>query len=200
MHCTSSDGAVDCSDNARNMQQEQITLNHGTLGAHPSPDPERSQAMRKRFISLQSSSPSDSATWLPIEQIASVEVTSEDVSYPIENALLPSAETGWRAARPGEQTIRLIFDEPQQLRRIYLVFSETEVERSQEFVLRWSSDDGQTFHDIVRQQWNFSPPGSTQETEDYPVALTGVTQRELKIMPDRSGGNVCASLAQLRLA
>jgi hypothetical protein len=43
---------------------------------------------------------------------------------------------GWRAAEFGAQIIRLIFDEPQRLERISLVFEETETERTQEFVLR----------------------------------------------------------------
>src|SRR5450432_2571871 len=146
--------------------------------------------MRKRIISPNTSNTGEvGANWLPLERIASVEVTSEESSYPIEGALLPGSETGWRAALPGEQTIRLIFDSPQPLRHIRLVFLDHEVERSQEFVLRWSSDGGQTFHEIVRQQWNFNLHDSTQETEDYRVELSDVTQVELKIVPDKSGGN-----------
>jgi hypothetical protein len=142
----------------------------------------------------------DEKDWLPVEQLALVEVTSEEPSHPIEGALLPGSETGWRAALPGEQTIRLIFVSPQILRHIRLLFLESEVERLQEFVLRWSADGGQTFHEIVRQQWNFSPHGSTEEIEDYRVELTGVTQLELKLVPDRSKGDARASLAEFRLA
>jgi hypothetical protein len=98
------------------------------------------------------------------------------------------------------QTIRLIFDQPQPLRRIWLQFAETERERTQEFVLRWSPDGGHTFHQIVRQQWNFSPAGAPQELEDYQVALDGVTMLELTIVPDTRGGTARASLAELRLA
>lgn len=157
--------------------------------------------MRKRIIStIPPSAPEVDVDWLPIDKIASVEVTSEDASHPIENALLAGMEMGWRAAQSGEQMIRLIFDRPQQLRRIRLLFVEHEVERSQEFVLRWSSDDGQTFHEIVRQQWNFSPQGAGEESEDYGVELSGVTQLELKIVPDRSKGNAHATLARLCLA
>ena len=50
--------------------------------------------------------------WLDMEQLAQVEVTSEDSAHPIEAALVPGGESGWRAAQPGEQTIRLIFDQP----------------------------------------------------------------------------------------
>ena len=67
-------------------------------------------------------------------------------------------------------------------------------------MLRWSPDGGQTLHEIVRQQWNFSPHGATRQTEDHRVDLTGVTVLELSIVPDISGGTAHASLAQLRLA
>lgn len=157
--------------------------------------------MRKRMISASpTDTPETNMDWLPLDQIAAVEVSSEDSSHPIEDALLGGQGMGWRAALPGEQTIRLTFDNPQGIRRIRLAFMEHEVERSQEFVLRWSPDDGQTFHEIVRQQWNFNPQNSAQEIEEYPVDLVGATQLELKIVPDRSGGDARASLAQLSLA
>ncbi len=51
----------------------------------------------------------------------------------------------------------------------------------------------------MRQQWNFSPPGTERETEDYAVELSDVTALELNIVPDKSGGEVRASLECLRL-
>ncbi len=137
--------------------------------------------------------------WLDLERVAQVEITSEDVDFPIESALIPGTGKGWQAAQPGEQTIRLLFDEPLRVRRIHLVFQEDEQERTQEFVLRWSPDGGQSYREILRQQFNFSPPGASREVEDYDVELSGVTILELKIVPDISGGNARASLAQLRL-
>jgi hypothetical protein len=137
--------------------------------------------------------------WLDLELLAQVEVTSEDNDYPIESALIPGTGPGWQAGQPGEQTIRLLFDEPLRLRGIHLVFQEDERERTQEFVLRWSPDGGQSYREIVRQRFNFSPPGASREVEDYDVELSGVTILELKIVPDISGGNAKASLAQLRL-
>ena len=158
--------------------------------------------MRKSTISTVKppAAPETSAGWLRLDQIAMVEVTSEEASYPVENALLDSLEAGWRAALPGDQTIRLLFDTPCQLRRIYLRFLEREAERSQEFVVRWSPNDGRNFHEIVRQQWNFSPHGSAEEVEVYHVELSEVTQLEVKIIPDRSRGPAHATLTQLRLA
>jgi hypothetical protein len=137
--------------------------------------------------------------WVDLDLSAQVEITSEDVGYSIESALIPGVGPGWRAAQPGEQTIRLLFDEPMRLKRVHLVFQESEQERTQEFVLRWSPDGGQSYREIVRQQYNFSPPGATSEVEDYDVDLDGVTALELRIVPDISRGSARASLAQWRL-
>ena len=157
--------------------------------------------MRKRIITqVQKDTASPDQDWLNMEEIAEVEITSEDAAHPIESALLPSQASGWRAAEPGQQTIRLLFNHPQRLRRIWMNFLEPGTERTHEYVLRWSPDSGQSFREIVRQQWNFSPQGTTSETEDYHVELPAVTVLELSIIPDIRGGIAFASLAQLRLA
>jgi hypothetical protein len=157
--------------------------------------------MRKRIIGQ---GPRAVATaepgWVDLERLAQVEITSEDADYPIESALIPGRGSGWRAAEPGEQTIRLLFDAPRQLKRIHLVFQEDEQERTQEFVLRWSPDGGQSYREIVRQQYNFSPPDAAREVEDYDIDLDGVTALELRIVPNISGGSALASLTQLRVA
>ena len=98
------------------------------------------------------------------------------------------------------QTIRLLFAHPQPLRRIWLHFKEAHIERTQEYVLRWSADGGQSFREIVRQQWNFSPHGATSQTQDHHVELPAVTVLELNITPDISGGLALASLAKWQLA
>lgn len=157
--------------------------------------------MRKRIIGHGSGEVAAAElSWLNLEHLAQVEITSEDANYPIESALIPGKGLGWRAAQPGEQTIRLLFNEPLNLKRIHLVFQEDEQERTQEFVLRWSPDGGQSYREIVRQQYNFSPPDAAREVEDYDVDLDAVTALELKIVPDISGGSARASLAQLRVA
>ena len=157
--------------------------------------------MRKSQITrIPQNAPLRDQAWMDVNRIASVEVSSEESDYPIESALLLEGKRGWRAANPGMQTIRLIFDEPQKLRRILLVFEDTENNRTQEFVLRWSPDIQYSSREIVRQQWNFSPPDSVRETEDYVVELSEVKVLELMIVPDKSGGEVRASLVSLRLA
>jgi hypothetical protein len=157
--------------------------------------------MRKRLITpISQDAPHLDEGWLDLDRAAAVEVTSEDKDYPVEAALVSGEMRGWRAGSPGIQTIRLIFDEPQRLIRIALVFEENETERSQEFVLRWSPDGGLSFREIVRQQWNFSPPETVREIEDYRVDLSGVTVLELVIVPSISRGAARASLKSLRLS
>jgi hypothetical protein len=136
---------------------------------------------------------------LDLDREAMVEVTSEDQDCPVEAALVLGETRGWRAAVSGAQTVRLIFDKPQRLTRISLVFEETDTERTQEFVLRWSGDGGHSFREIVRQQWNFSPPNSILEVEEYRVELSDVTVLELIIVPDIRRGSARASLKSLRL-
>jgi hypothetical protein len=157
--------------------------------------------MRKRqIISIPQNAATSDEDWLDIGREASVEVTSEETGFPIESALLAEISQGWRAADSGDQTIRLIFDEPRRLRRIWLVFEDNQGGRTQEFVLRWSPDGGRSFREIVRQQWNFSQPDAVRETENYAVELSEVTVLELIISPDKSGGEIRASLANLGLA
>ncbi|HEY0161663.1 MAG TPA: hypothetical protein VGB69_03220 [Edaphobacter sp.] len=141
-------------------------------------------------------------SWLDLEKVAVVEISSEDPAFPIEHALAHTDMNGWRAAATGPQRIRLLFDRPQEIRRIQLHFVENEAERSQEFWLL-AFAEGELF-EIVRQQWNFSPQGSPEELEDYKVEMKGVTALELRIDPDRSHdpsqSRHFASLRRLRLA
>ena len=156
--------------------------------------------MRKLIVNRDSQNVSaTNQNWLDLEPFAQVEITSEDVGHPIESALTPGRRSGWRAARAGEQIIRLLFDKPQRIRRIHLLFCEDKKERTQEFVLRWSPNHGQSYTEIVRQQYNFSPLAATREVEDYGVDLDGVTALELRILPDVSG-SAYGSLAEWFLA
>ena len=156
--------------------------------------------MRKTLLPPMSEpSAGSEPAWLDLERLARVEVSSEDPAHPVEQALRMGRPSGWRAGASGAQTLRLRFDEPQLLQRIRVHFEESQHERRQEFALRWSAD-GTSFREIVRQQWNFSPSGSTREAENYAVMLSGVAVLELHIVPDTSGGDAHASLAELRIA
>ena len=101
--------------------------------------------MRKQTINSGSEAVSRSGdVWLDLERLAQVEITSESAEHPIESALIPDRGPGWRAAQPGKQTIRLIFDQPLALGHILLRFDEKEQGRTQEFVLRWLAEGQQS--------------------------------------------------------
>jgi hypothetical protein len=158
--------------------------------------------MRKIVVSQNVNGQPESDAWLELEKIASVEISSEDPAFPIEHALGKTPTTGWRASAPGPQRIRILFDQPQTIRRIQLHFVDRASERSQEFWMLALVDS--ELREIARQQWNFSPNGATEEIEDLKVELNGVTALELRIDPDRSHDPTqsqhIASLASLRLA
>lgn len=159
--------------------------------------------MRKSIVSPSAAAvPPISELWRDLERIARVEISSEDEQFPIEHALGKKETTGWRAAATGPQLIRLHFDEPQNIKRIRLHFVDAAAERSQEFAVY--AGTGTDVKEIVRQQWTFSPYGSTEEIEDYNVNLSGITTLEVRIDPDRSHdpkqSREYASLQSLKLA
>ena len=159
--------------------------------------------MRKSIVSPSAVTATPiSDLWRDLERIARVEISSEDEQFPIEHALGKKATTGWRAAGTGPQLIRLHFDEPLNIKRLQLHFVDKTAERSQEFAV--FAGAGAELKEVVRQQWSFSPHGSTEEIEDYTVNLSGITTLELKIDPDRSHdpkqSQSYASLQSLKLA
>jgi hypothetical protein len=156
--------------------------------------------MRKSILSQPAADASLPAAreWLDLQELASVEISSEDAQHPFENAL-PGGKGGWRAGVPGPQVIRLTFDHPQAIRRIRLEFREASRERSQEFALFATSAADQK-REVVRQQWTFSPGGSTVEVEDYSLDLPEVLSLELKIDPGRHDHQAIATLESISIA
>jgi hypothetical protein len=157
--------------------------------------------MRKRVMAPEASNPEqkDQEEWLDLEESASVEVTSEDPAFPIEDALVGHQRPGWRAAVRGMQVIRLVLDHPRPLSRIRLEFADTDNSRTQEFTLQWSRA-GAAMIEIVRQQWTFSPQGATSEIEDYRVSLENVSILELTLKPDLTLETAFATLTSWRIS
>jgi uncharacterized protein (DUF736 family) len=159
--------------------------------------------MRKTMINpIDENSAFSDLSFLDLEYLARVEFTSECPEHPVESALLLGNDlgAGWQAACEGEQTIRVVFDQPQTIEHIILIFDELQQSRTQEFVLLWSMDKEDSYREILRQQYHFSPPNTTREHEHYEVKLNQLKMLELRITPDIDGGEACAKLKQLRLA
>lgn len=136
--------------------------------------------------------------WRNLEEAVEVELTSEDPECPIERALLGEGTTGWRADSAGAQTISLSWREPVRIRRIRLVFEEHSRARTQEFALCAFAGEGP--REIVRQQFTFSPPGTTVEREEYATNLDAVSRLELAIVPAIDEGDAIATLREWRIA
>ena len=136
--------------------------------------------------------------WRSLDDSVEVELTSEDPEWPIEHALQDHESSGWRAAAAGAQTITLVWHEPTTIKRIRLVCEEHSRARTQEFTLRAFTSDGP--REIVRQQFTFSPPGTTLEREEYATNLDAVSRLELVIIPAIDGGDAVATLKEWRIA
>ncbi|HEX4308869.1 MAG TPA: hypothetical protein VHZ25_02510 [Acidobacteriaceae bacterium] len=137
-------------------------------------------------------------SWLDLEHLASLEISSEDPAHPFEHALAGTESEGWKSCDPGPQTIRFKFDEPRSIRRVRVEFREPHAERSQEFTLSAVSNGEK--REIVRQQFSFSPSGATAEIEDYTVNLANVSSLELVIDPGRHDRQAHASLQSIAIA
>jgi hypothetical protein len=156
--------------------------------------------MQKKITpAIQKSGPSTDGGWLDLAAVAEVEITSEQPEHPIEAALLPGKNKGWRANEPGQQVIRLLFSPAQKITHIHLHFEESAVVRTQQYVLQWSPQPNQPCREIVRQQWNFSPRGATAEIEDHHIDLPPVAVLELIIDPDQGNQAAFASLESMRI-
>jgi hypothetical protein len=160
----------------------------------------KGQPMRKQVIAqeVREERPAE-GIFLDLETLARVEITSEDPANTIESALVAGQGNGWRAAAPGPQKIRVLFDLPRRIRRVRLVFEEAHAERTQEFALSWLPAGEKAGRFLVRQQYTFSPGGATREVEDYAFDLDGAEALELEIVPDISKGAAIASLLSLQI-
>jgi hypothetical protein len=139
---------------------------------------------------------------IDVSAVATAALTSEADGHPIENAFdgrRGPGGTRWLAGEPGPQILRLDFDPPQTLRRVELEIEEPTVPRTQELSLSVSVDGGDSYRELVRQEYTFSPPGTTFERESWAVSVDGMTQLRLEILPDKSGRPCRASLTALVL-
>ena len=158
--------------------------------------------LRKQIIKPSQETPAPMPGEIDIAAVATVQVTSEDPRIPWTTPSITQRGPGgtrWVAGEPGEQAVILAFDAPQTIRQIILEVEETEVARTQELQLAVSNDGGQTYRELLRQEFNFSPPGTTFEREDWAVTAEGVTHLRLQIKPDKGGKPCRATITSLVL-
>ena len=158
--------------------------------------------LRKQIIRAPASAAATTPGEIDIAAVATGLVTSEAAGHPVDHAFDRHRGPGgsrWVAGESGEQAVILAFDAPQTIRRVVLEVEEHEVARTQEVQLAVSQDGGQTYRELVRQEYNFSPPGTTFEREDWAVPAGVVTHLRLQIRPDKGGKLGRASITSLVL-
>jgi hypothetical protein len=158
--------------------------------------------LRKQVGSTRSRESTSFEGEISIPDVATVQVTSEEADHPIDNAFDHNRGPGgsrWIADGPGEQTVILLFDSPQTIRKIGVEVEELAVSRTQELSVSVSSDGGRTYRELVRQEFNFSP-GTSFERELWSAPEGAVTHLRLEIKPDKGGRVGRATLTALMLA
>jgi hypothetical protein len=134
-----------------------------------------------------------------VEAEAHVAVTSEDAAHPIEHAFDGRGAPGgtqWVAAGPGDQTITVSFDSPQVVRAVVVEVEETGESRLQQIELAVAGGAG-PLAVVLRQEFHFSPPGTTLERERWSIDREDVRQVRLVIRPEKGGGSARARLTTL---
>src|SRR5262245_32426215 len=158
--------------------------------------------LRKQIVPKRAGEPASQEGEIRIADVATVQVTSEQDNHPIDHAFDQRRGPGgsrWSADAPGEQAVTLMFDGPQAIRQVGVEVEELEVGRTQELWVSVSSDGGRTYRELVRQEFTFSPPGTTFERERWTVPPGAVTHLRVDIKPDKGGRIGCATLTSLTL-
>jgi hypothetical protein len=146
--------------------------------------------------------PEPEPTGLSIAEAAIIQVTSEDGEHPVDHlfdAHRGPRGTRWIASSPGDQTIILAFGEPQTIRGVTIEIEEPLVSRTQELTVSVSQDGGKTYTERVRQEYNFSPPDTSFEREQWKIPAENVTHLRIWIRPDKGGKLTYATMTSLRL-
>jgi hypothetical protein len=159
------------------------------------------QMLRKQILTKPETVPGQGAQ-KDIAALAAVLVSSEDPLHPIDYAFDGQRGPGasrWIAAQPGEQSLILAFDTPQTIRKILVEVEEPSISRTQEMAVSISQDGGRTYRELVRQEYNFSPHGTTLEHEEWSIKADAISHLQLRIKPDKGGQAGRATLTTLAL-
>ncbi len=154
--------------------------------------------LRKQIVAPAAEpNPGIPADAIDIIDEAEVLASSEAERFPLDNIVDGSCGPGssqWVAGTTGPQTLVFKFDAPQHITGINYEIEENETVRTQEVLFEVSSDSGAHFREILRQEYNFSPDGSTFQREALTFDLPGTTQLRIVIKPDKGNRECRAKL------
>jgi F5/8 type C domain len=158
--------------------------------------------LRKRPLEADAATSGRAANEIDAVACARIAYSSEDPAHPVENLLdgqYGPGATRWMSARADTiERIVLEFDRPQTISRLVYEVEEPSRERTQEVRIEVSEDGGRSYRQILVQEYNFSPGGTTYQREELRFNLHGITHLRLTIVPNKSGSGT-ASLTALRL-
>jgi hypothetical protein len=172
---------------------------------HISLEKTRRHMLRKNILKqdkTETASAAMMATRISVPDVAGVLVSSEEASHPIDHIFDDRNGPGgtrWIAGQVGEQTLILAFDQPQTLQKLNLEIEEPDMSRTQELSMAVSHDGGQTYREMLRQEYNFSPPHTTYERERWAFPAEAVTHLRLIIRPDKRNKPCQATITSLQL-
>jgi hypothetical protein len=159
--------------------------------------------LRKRIVPALDQPLESDPTAISVVDTATVLVTSEAADYPVDHLFDERGGPGgtrWVASTPGDQTIIVAFGEPHLLHRVSLEVEDRHQSRTQELTVAISEDGGKTYREVIRQEYSFSPPGTTFEREEWVIQSPGMTHVRIWIRPDKGGALAYATMTSLRLA
>jgi hypothetical protein len=158
--------------------------------------------LRKRRLEDDAATSARAADEIDIAGCATIAYSSEHSAHPVEHMVDGGSGPGatrWISARPDTvERIVVEFDQPQPISRLVYEVEEAMRERTQEVRVEVSEDGGQTYRQILVQEYTFSPRGATYQREEQRFNLRQVTHLRLTIVPNKNGSGT-ATLTALRL-
>jgi hypothetical protein len=158
--------------------------------------------MRKRLMGEQVLRSPDRPGEIDVASLATFGYSSEDPEHPLEHLIdgrCGRGGTRWASARHNTtERIELEFEPAQRISRLVYEVEERCVERTQEVRVEVSTDHGRTYHQLLMQDYTFSPGGVTFQHEELRLEIDPITNLNLTIVPNK-GGSGTATLTALRL-
>jgi F5/8 type C domain len=166
-------------------------------------EPTKPSRLRKRLMSQERITSADSRPGeIDIADGAIIAYSSEEAAHPVEHLIDGVGGPGgtyWASSRPNTtERIVLEFDHPERISCLVYEVEECSQERTQEVRVEVSTDRGRSYHQVLAQDYTFSPHGATFQHEELRLELQSITHLRLTIVPNKSGAGV-ASLTTLRL-
>ena len=161
-----------------------------------------SSSLRKLKLEIRDSASGRAEGEVDIANCATIAYSSENPAHPVEYMFdrhRGTEATRWISARLDvTEQIVLEFDKPQNISKLVYEVEERMRERTQEVRAEVSEDEGRTYHQVLVQEFNFSPAGATYQREEQRLNLHQVSHLRLTIVPNKSGHGT-ATLTSLRL-